>query len=150
MHKKSQHSIPSIDIDVANPTTFYWERQAFVLHRDKNNKNQVILSPMCKGARPLGTKYFLRLYPCSIDQLHAEQHNGVLFYMQASPQATLLLTEVFHKSKFLARISGYLPSPCNLFPSRGDMNLVPCKSQSMHAGLCPPVKLGRPLVGSVL
>lgn len=107
---------------MANPTTFYWERQASVLHRDKNNKNQVILSLMCKGSRPLGTKYFLRLYPCSIDKFHTEQHNGGLsaLYAGISPSnlATNWMGEVFHRANSLPESVGICHLPVIYFQER--------------------------------
>lgn len=66
-----------------------WERQAFVSCKDTK---QVMFSPLCKVARPLRTKCFLRFYPCSIDQFHTEQHNGICSVFRHLPQAALLLT----------------------------------------------------------
>lgn len=73
-------------------------------------------SPICMVARPLGTK-FLRLYPCSIGQFHTEQHNWDLFYLQGSPQNSLVtnwMDKDFHESKVLIRRIGtfYLPAIC--------------------------------------
>lgn len=45
------HSIPETDLNMGNSTTFYGKDR--LLHK---KQNQVMFNPVCRVARPLGTK----------------------------------------------------------------------------------------------